>query len=78
VQSFPVEQDDQIMLITDKATLIRTPVKDIRIAGRNTQGVTIFKTDKSEKVISASHINGAMLGGEVEEEQNEILDNNKS
>ena len=62
VQSFAVEADDQIMLVTDKAKLIRTPVKDIRIAGRNTQGVTIFKTAKDEVVISATHISGSMLG----------------
>lgn len=67
VASFPVEQEDQIMLMTDKAKLIRTPVHDIRIAGRNTQGVTIFKTAKDESVISASHIAGSMLGGEGDE-----------
>ena len=64
VQSFPVEEADQIMLMTDKAKLIRTPVHDIRIAGRNTQGVTVFKTASGETVISASHISGAMLGDE--------------
>jgi DNA gyrase subunit A len=53
IASFPVEDTDQIMLMTDKAKLIRTPVKDVRVAGRNTQGVTILKTAEGEKVVSA-------------------------
>ncbi len=68
--SFPVENTDQIMLMTNKATLIRTPVKDIRIAGRNTQGVTILKTAEAEKVVSATRIpesEGGELPPEVEE-----------
>lgn len=71
VASFPVEQDDQIMLMTDKAKLIRCPVHDIRIAGRNTQGVTIFKTARDEAVISATHIRGEMLEGEEAEDMAE-------
>jgi DNA gyrase subunit A len=71
VQSFPVEQEDQIMLMTDKAKLIRTPVHDIRIAGRNTQGVTIFKIAKDESVISISHIKGSMLENDLEDEEGE-------
>jgi len=56
IASFPIEDSDQIMLMTDKAKLIRTPVRDVRIAGRNTQGVTILKTAESEKVMSATAI----------------------
>ena len=52
VASFAVKSEDQIILVTDLGQLIRIPVHDIRIAGRNTQGVTLFKTDKSEKVVS--------------------------
>ena len=44
------------MLITKEGQLIRCPVKDVRIAGRNTQGVSIFKTSKDEKVVSASRV----------------------
>ena len=62
VGSFPVGQGDQIMLITDKGTLIRTPVKDIRICGRTSQGVIVFRTDEKEKVISAVRIREDMLG----------------
>lgn len=54
--SFPVEDGDQIMLVTDAGQLIRCPVNDVRIAGRNTQGVTVFKTAEVEKVVSVEHI----------------------
>lgn len=56
VASFPVEDTDQIMLVTDGGQLIRTPVNDIRAAGRNTQGVTIFRTREDEKVVSVGRI----------------------
>ncbi len=60
--SFPVAESDQIMLVTDAGQLIRCPVDDIRIAGRNTQGVRIFKTDSAEKVVSVERISD--VGGE--------------
>ena len=56
VASFPVKQDDNIMLITDKGKLIRISVNDIRIAGRSTQGVTLFKTEKEEKIVSVAKV----------------------
>ncbi len=56
VASFPVEQSDQIMLVSDGGQLIRCPVDEIRIAGRNTQGVRIFRTDADEKVVSVERI----------------------
>ncbi|WP_316174618.1 MULTISPECIES: DNA gyrase subunit A [unclassified Bradyrhizobium] len=56
VASFPVEDADQIMLVTDKGQLIRCPVEDIRIAGRSTQGVIVFNTADDEKVVSVEHI----------------------
>ncbi|MBY0531076.1 MAG: DNA gyrase subunit A [Xanthobacteraceae bacterium] len=56
VGSFPVEESDQIMLVTDGGKLIRTPVKDIRIAGRSTQGVIVFDTADDEKVVSVERI----------------------
>ena len=56
VASFPVEEKDQIMLVTDGGQLIRCPVDDVRIAGRNTQGVRIFKTDEEERVVSVERI----------------------
>ncbi len=59
VASYPVEHSDQIMLVTDGGQLIRCPVDDVRIAGRNTQGVRVFKTDGSEKVVSVECISDA-------------------
>ena len=56
IAAFPVEEADQIMLVTDGGQLIRTPVDDIRVAGRNTQGVTIFRTRESERVVSVGRI----------------------
>ena len=56
VAAFAVEDSDQIMLVTDGGQLIRTPVDGIRIAGRNTQGVTIFRTREDEHVVSVGRI----------------------
>jgi len=51
--SFPVNEGDEIILSTDKGRVIRCAVKEIRSAGRNTQGVRIFKLSGEEKVVSA-------------------------
>ena len=56
VASFPVEDEDQIMLVTDGGQLIRCPVHDIRKAGRSTQGVTVLKTAGDEQVVSVERI----------------------
>jgi DNA gyrase subunit A len=56
VASFPVEEADQIMLVTDGGQLIRCPVNGIRIAGRSTQGVIVFNTAADEKVVSVERI----------------------
>ena len=56
VASFPVEHADQIMLVTDGGQLIRCPVDGIRIAGRATQGVIVFDTAESERVVSVERI----------------------
>jgi DNA gyrase subunit A len=44
------------MLVTDRGQLIRTPVDDIRIAGRSTQGVTLFNVAEGETVVSVGHL----------------------
>ncbi|KZM49751.1 DNA gyrase subunit A [Labrenzia sp. OB1] len=62
VASFPVEDSDQIMLVTDGGQLIRCPVHGIRIAGRATQGVIVFKTAEGEKVVAVEGLS------EVDEE----------
>ncbi len=54
VSSFPIENDNQIMMVTDGGKLIRMPVEDIRIAGRKTQGVILFRTAEGEKVVSVT------------------------
>jgi DNA gyrase subunit A len=56
VASFPVEDADQLMLITNGGQTIRIPVDGIRITGRGTQGVTVFKTSEDEKVVSIERI----------------------
>ena len=66
VASFPVRQGEQLMLVTDQAQVIRTTVGDIRIMGRNTQGVTIFRIAENEHVVSVAKID------ESEEEEIEV------
>ena len=56
VASFPVEDSDEIMLVTDGGQLIRVPVAGIRIAGRATQGVIVFDTADEEHVVSVDRI----------------------
>ena len=66
VASFPVEESDQIMLVTDGGQLIRCPVDGIRIAGRATQGVIVFSTAEGERVASVERLTeeGEENGGE--------------
>jgi DNA gyrase subunit A len=56
VASFPVEDTDHLMLITDQGQTIRVPVASIRVAGRATQGVTLFRVDEGERVVSVERI----------------------
>jgi DNA gyrase subunit A len=53
-----VNDNDQIMLITDGGTLVRTRVDEISVVGRNTQGVTVIRLDKNEKVVGVDRIEG--------------------
>jgi DNA gyrase subunit A len=66
VASFPVEESDQIMLVTNGGQLIRCPVDGIRIAGRSTQGVIVFSTAEGERVASVERLTeeGDENGGE--------------
>ena len=59
--SFPVFEGDQILISTNKGRVIRVAVKEIRIAGRNTQGVRIIKLSGDEKVVSAIKIDDNLL-----------------
>jgi DNA gyrase subunit A len=56
VASFPIEEQDQIMLVTTGGQLIRCPVDGIRIAGRSTQGVIVFSTAEGERVVSVERL----------------------
>jgi DNA gyrase subunit A len=56
VASFPVEESDQVMLVTDKGQLLRGPVAGIRRAGRSTRGVIVYDTAEDEHVVSVEHI----------------------
>jgi DNA gyrase subunit A len=71
VASFPIDSSDQIMLVTDGGQLIRTPVDDVRIASRNTQGVRIFRTDADEKVVSVERIPDDGTNGDADIEDGE-------
>ncbi|MEP7316811.1 MAG: DNA gyrase C-terminal beta-propeller domain-containing protein, partial [Sphingomicrobium sp.] len=66
VASFPVTPGESLMLVTDQGKMIRTTVADIRITGRNTQGVTVFNVGKNERVVSVAKIE------ESEEEEIEL------
>ena len=56
VDSFIINNDDQIILVSDKGQIIRVTVNQIRIAGRPTQGVSIFKIPKQDQIVSVSRI----------------------
>ncbi len=56
VASFPIRQTDQLMLVTNAGQLIRIPVDDIRIAGRKTVGVTLFRVEGDERVMSVTKL----------------------
>ncbi len=66
VATFPVKDGQEIMLVSDGGQIIRSPIKDIRIAGRRTQGVTVFRVDQSEKVVSVAAVDDQ--SGEAEGE----------
>ena len=65
IGAFPINDLDQLMMVTDQGRLIRVPVGDVRVAGRNTQGVTLFKVGDKEQIVSVERVQ------EPEEEENE-------
>jgi DNA gyrase subunit A len=74
VAAFPVSAEDQLMLVTNQGKVIRIPVDGIRIAGRNTQGVTLFNIDKDEHLVSVARLSGAAEGDEPEDDAGEDTD----
>ena len=75
VASFPVVQGDELMLVTDQAKLIRTPVEQIRIMGRSAQGVTLFRVADDEHVVSAAKIGEDEAADVVDEAASEVAPN---
>ena len=63
IASFPVEDSDQIMLVTNGGKLIRCPIEGISVIGRSAQGVTIFRTEPDERVVSAEPVTDDGSGG---------------
>ncbi|WGO84575.1 DNA topoisomerase (ATP-hydrolyzing) subunit A [Arsenophonus apicola] len=69
IGAIQVEKTDQIMMITDAGTLVRTRVAEVSIVGRNTQGVTLIRTAEDEKVVGLQRV----VDPEEEEDDNQIL-----
>jgi DNA gyrase subunit A len=68
IAAFPLDESDHIMLVSDGGTVIRCPVHDIRIAGRRTQGVTLFHTAADEHVVSVARLDDDGEDDEGEED----------
>ena len=62
--SFPIEESDELLLVTDGGQLIRTRVESVRIAARNTLGVTILRTSGGERVVSVERLEASEDAGE--------------
>ena len=56
VRSFTIDEDDQVMIVTDGGLLIRCPVQNIRIVSRSSRGVTVIKTREGERVVSVERV----------------------
>ncbi|MEH6453993.1 MAG: DNA topoisomerase (ATP-hydrolyzing) subunit A, partial [Psychromonas sp.] len=56
VGAVQVDENDEIMLISDKGTLVRTRVSEVSVVGRNTQGVTLIRTAEDEKIVALQRI----------------------
>ncbi len=56
VRSFSIEDDDQLMMVTDGGQLIRCPVRNISIVSRSARGVTVIRTKEDERVVSVERI----------------------
>lgn len=74
IAAFPVLPSDQLMLVTSGGQLIRVPVDGIRIAGRATKGVTIFRTSDGDKVVSVDWISEQEGDGDDETPETETIE----
>jgi DNA gyrase subunit A len=64
IAAFPVDESDDLMLISDQGQTIRVPVSDVSVQGRAAQGVTVFRVDEGERVVSVERIEDDSEGGE--------------
>ncbi len=71
IATFPIDESDQIVLMTDGGQVIRCPVNDIRIAGRNTQGVTLFRVNDDEHVVSIARLANTGDDEEIDDQEND-------
>jgi DNA gyrase subunit A len=69
VAAFPVEHGDELMMVSDQGKIIRAPVDDIRIAGRNTRGVILFRTADDEHVVSVERLAEAEAAADGADEE---------
>jgi len=68
VDAFQVDQDDEVMIITAHGKLVRLRMEDLRVIGRNTQGVRLIDMEKGERVVCVARlVDQADHGGELEE-----------
>jgi DNA gyrase subunit A len=72
VAAFPVEHGDEIMMVSDQGQIIRAPVDQVRIAGRATRGVILFRTAENEHVVSVEHIESTGEAAVVDGEDGEF------
>lgn len=66
---FPIHETDQLMMVSDGGQVIRMPVHDIRLTGRKSKGVTLFRLSSEEKVVSVARLedDGSETGGDAVE-----------
>ena len=68
VGALQVSQDDELMLISQVGTLVRTPVADVSVLGRNTQGVRLIRLDEGDRLVGIERVEGLQEDGETAEE----------
>jgi DNA gyrase subunit A len=64
IGALQVSLDDEIMLMSQGGALVRTPVKDISVVGRNTQGVRLIRLEEGDQLTGLERIDGLVPGGE--------------
>lgn len=78
IAAFPINDQDQLMMVTDQGRLIRVPVADVRVAGRNTQGVTLFKVGDNEQIVSVERVEDPASDEDDEDQTETGEDNNET